>query len=255
VNPPGLGARRLEVHEEHRIFHASTLYFCASNSHARRTASIGPGIYYSKTDIPNYDDDWDESSHANESAASPSRDASRSNNEISTLNQRAGDPATQISSSIPPSRPSFLNQRRNRHASADYYQLQRMSLYEPDEGLTDLHMQQLVPIPPYSPISPPVTSGSFRFHTMHGVNDASSHPPTSTTPSLEDFRHSLYSLRTSYRSQSKNYFSSKSTFYLPFLKAEQQVRQSLDVKVSQGAVSFNQNLTPFLALTLQPPHI
>ncbi|KAF8806558.1 hypothetical protein BYT27DRAFT_7191111 [Phlegmacium glaucopus] len=205
--PEGFGARRIEVNEQHRVFHASTLYFRASKYHARRTASIGPGIYYSKTDIPYYDDDsndWDDSSLANRSAASPSRDASRtnSNNEVNSPGQRARDPSPQIPSPTPPSRPIFLNRRLNRHVSADYSQFQQMSLHEPLEGIADLHTQQLAPIPPYS-FATPIASGSSHSPTVHGGNtDPSSHSPTSTLPNFEDFRRSLYSLR-SHQSQSR----------------------------------------------------
>ena len=39
----GIGARRIEITEEHKIFHASTVYFRAGNTPTRRHASIGPG--------------------------------------------------------------------------------------------------------------------------------------------------------------------------------------------------------------------
>ncbi|KAF8891808.1 hypothetical protein BD779DRAFT_1513256 [Infundibulicybe gibba] len=42
--PDGIGARRVNVTEEHKIFHASTMYFQASKAETRRTESIGPGI-------------------------------------------------------------------------------------------------------------------------------------------------------------------------------------------------------------------
>ena len=57
---PGIGARRIEITEEHRVYHSSTLFFRASKSHTRRTASIGPGISYNSVD---FNDDWDVSSH------------------------------------------------------------------------------------------------------------------------------------------------------------------------------------------------
>lgn len=156
--PEGIGARRVDVNEEHRVFHTSMLYFRASKSHARRTASIGPGIHYDNT---NYDDDWDDSSRAHEapihttaSAASPSR-----RNGYNEINTRTFPPS-------PPSRSLFRDQRINRNASHS----QRTPLHETDEGITDLHMQQLAPIPPYSPFAHPISN-------------------------LEDPRHSLYPLR------------------------------------------------------------
>ena len=39
----GIGARRIEVTEEHKVFHASTVYFRAGSTQSRRNASIGPG--------------------------------------------------------------------------------------------------------------------------------------------------------------------------------------------------------------------
>lgn len=45
----GIGASRVELTEEHKIFHASTIYFRAGKSQARRNASIGPGAAYHDT--------------------------------------------------------------------------------------------------------------------------------------------------------------------------------------------------------------
>ncbi|KAF8911495.1 hypothetical protein CPB84DRAFT_1761971 [Gymnopilus junonius] len=65
----GIGARRMEVTEEHEVFNASTTYFRGGMSHAaRRTASIGPGVSYAQRynyDLSNNDqrdleDEWDE---------------------------------------------------------------------------------------------------------------------------------------------------------------------------------------------------
>lgn len=42
----GIGARRVDVIEEHEVFRASTVYFRAGSSEARRNASIGPGAHY-----------------------------------------------------------------------------------------------------------------------------------------------------------------------------------------------------------------
>ena len=222
----GIGSRRIEVNENHQVFHASASYFQASKSNnSRRTASIGPGIYYNRSHDPYYDDDlndWHDSLrpapiHITASPASPGG-PSRSNNIIEST-QRNADIFPRISHSTPPSRP-FLDQSRNR--SVDSTQFQPMFLDELDEGTTDLDMQHLAPIPPYSPFPQPVSSDSSRFPTMHGGNDvgASNHSLTSPAPSSEDFRHSLHpSLRRTYRSQSKNELLSKNksrliSFYL-----------------------------------------
>jgi hypothetical protein len=39
----GIGARRVEITEEHKTFYASTVYFRAGSTQARRNVSIGPG--------------------------------------------------------------------------------------------------------------------------------------------------------------------------------------------------------------------
>ncbi|GLB37733.1 putative cyclin binding protein [Lyophyllum shimeji] len=46
--PEGIGARRTEVTEEHKLFHAETVYFRAGKVQTRRNSSIGPGAaaYY-----------------------------------------------------------------------------------------------------------------------------------------------------------------------------------------------------------------
>ncbi|KAF8229035.1 hypothetical protein L208DRAFT_1364283 [Tricholoma matsutake] len=44
--PEGIGARRLEITEERKVFHASTVFFRAGNTDVRRNASIGPGAAY-----------------------------------------------------------------------------------------------------------------------------------------------------------------------------------------------------------------
>ncbi|PPQ63039.1 hypothetical protein CVT24_005985 [Panaeolus cyanescens] len=58
--PEGVGARRVEVNEEHRVYHASVTHFSAKHVH-RRTASVGPGTILSNTqsrfDSHGFDDD------------------------------------------------------------------------------------------------------------------------------------------------------------------------------------------------------
>lgn len=56
----GIGARRIDVTEEHCVFHAFTTYFNAGKTHsARRTASIGPGVSYYADMEADLDDDFD----------------------------------------------------------------------------------------------------------------------------------------------------------------------------------------------------
>jgi arrestin-related trafficking adapter 3/6 len=56
----GIGARRIDITEEHCVFHAFTNYFNAGKTYpSRRTASIGPGVSYYAQDIEaDLDDDF-----------------------------------------------------------------------------------------------------------------------------------------------------------------------------------------------------
>ena len=196
----GIGSRRIEVTEEHRVFNASILYFRAT----RRTASIGPGIFYNKTDDNHID-------HINETpihATTNSGDTSRSNHEINTVTRQTGD---SFPTPTPPSRPL---QGMNPRVSAGSSHLQRMSLDELDEGTTDLDMQQFAPIPPYSSFSSSITPDPSNFPTADGVNEnpdlgQSTHLPT---PGSEDSRHLLYASSRGRQSLSKKYYLSKKTF-------------------------------------------
>lgn len=205
----GIGARRIEVTEEHRVFHASTVFFRASKSNARRPASIGPGISYNNADFDDDSMEWDASSHTHETPIhpTPSRaSTSNINNEIYSV--------PQISTPTPPSRSrsrsrprSIFNQRiqNSRRMSVDASHFRHMSLDDPDDPPNHLN-NTLPPIPPYSPFAPPaVTSDTSYILTAHGVNTnlihtiSSDRPPPSPVPSLENSRHSPYaSLRGSY---------------------------------------------------------
>lgn len=170
----GIGARRIEVTEEHRVFHASTVYFRAIKSHAGRSVSVGPGISYDNIDN---DDDWDVSFHT---TASPSNN----NNETNTLSQ----PVPRMCSSFGP--------RMNRRVSVDSSHVRRMSL--DDQSPTRRDIQQLPPVPPYSPFALPVTSDTS-FPTAHGVNANFVPSMSNHLRSFEDPRHSHQ--RGSYHSQ------------------------------------------------------
>ena len=196
----GIGARRIEITEEHRVYHASTVFFRASKSHARRTASIGPGISYNSYN--NMDvDDWDLSSHTNVTPIhnTPSTaSTSTSNNELNPVPQLS-TPTPSRSRSRSRSRSFFQRIPYPRRLSVDASQFRRMSMDEPDEAHRHLNTQQLPPIPPYSPFTPTaMTSDTSHLHTAHGVNtnyirSASSDHPPSPVPSLENSRHSPYS--------------------------------------------------------------
>ena len=202
----GIGARRIEITEEHRVFHASIVYFRASKPHARRPASIGPGISYNSADIDDDSMEWDASSHTHETPIHPTPSTASTSN---TNNEIIPVPRISTTNSRSRSRPrSFFNQRipNPRRMSVDASHFRRMSLDESDEATRHLNnTQQLPPIPPYSPFSPPAMTSDTCFLTAHGVNTnpirsvSSERPRASPVPSLENSRHSPYaSLRGSY---------------------------------------------------------
>ena len=192
---PGIGARRIEITEEHRVYHSSTLFFRASKSHTRRTASIGPGISYNSVDI---DDDWDASSHTPIHNTPGTASTSNTNNELNTVPQLSTPTPSRSRSR---SRPFFQRIPNPRRMSFDASQFRRMSLDEPDEAPSrHLNTHQLPPIPPYSPFTPPAMMSDFSHYlTAQGVNTNLIHsisndrPPASPVPSLENSRHSPYS--------------------------------------------------------------
>ncbi|KAG5727101.1 Arrestin-related trafficking adapter 3 [Termitomyces sp. T112] len=55
--PEGFGAHRVDINEEHTLFHAETVYFRAGKTPTRRHASIGPGAAYDKQVEVDYDSD------------------------------------------------------------------------------------------------------------------------------------------------------------------------------------------------------
>jgi hypothetical protein len=190
----GIGARRIEVIEEHRVFHASNLFFRAGKSH-RRTASIGPGISYNNTDI---DDDLDLLSYSNGTPirnTSSTASTSNTNNEVNSLPQTSTPTPSRSRS-----RSFFPRIPYNRRMSIDASQFRNMSLDNPDDAPRHLNTSQLPPIPPYSPFTPPVmASDASDFRTAHGVNNTNlihsvsdDRPPASSVPSLENSRHSPY---------------------------------------------------------------
>ncbi|KAG6879922.1 hypothetical protein C0992_009586 [Termitomyces sp. T32_za158] len=55
--PEGFGAQRVDITEEHTLFHAETVYFRAGKPSTRRHASIGPGAAYDEQVEVDYDSD------------------------------------------------------------------------------------------------------------------------------------------------------------------------------------------------------
>jgi hypothetical protein len=147
----GIGARRIEVNEQHRVFHASTTFFSASApgkhyhqqsdlvagpTQYRRSASIGPGVSYAQHD-PEEEDNEEESSSATLAGSRLSRSAS-----------------SRVSSRTPTS----INRRGNRPMSVDGSQLRSRST------LPTLSIPP--PIPPYSPYLPSNEQPSFLSPTL-----------------------------------------------------------------------------------------
>jgi hypothetical protein len=193
---PGIGARRIEVTEQHRVFHASTVYFCAGKTQARRTASIGPGVTLSNEEFEEHD--WDD----------PLSYTPRGNEEVipADVHDNGGTSWTaQGLLTLPTNYPYRPNrsptpppvQRNQRRVSVDSSNYQRLPLSHHEE-------YDAAPIPPYSPqaafspvplASPPtIPIASSSSHLLN--------PEGSTTvaaQNLEEFRNSLHSSISSFR--------------------------------------------------------
>ena len=137
----------MEISEEYKAFHVSTVYFRAGQVRARRVASIGPGATYSNTEASH--DDWED-----RPLASPSRHSQ----ETTT--------STHLAHGI------ISMGGRQRRLSVDNFFFQR----------TPLSYEELsiVPTPPYSPSatqhsSPlrPVSLDSLPNHPPQPVRDFS----------------------------------------------------------------------------------
>lgn len=162
----GIGARRAEVTEEHRIFQASTVYFQAKKFQTRRNASVGPGAACSD-DEGVYD--WQEqpapsSAHWNQDGPTTGRE--------------------------PPSRDtSFLGLgHENRRLSADSSFFQRVPVSHEDIST--------IATPTYSPFAThPSSPSSERPPTV--IDSTTNH---AALP-LEDFRNSLNAGLRNHRSE------------------------------------------------------
>ncbi|KAF5321136.1 hypothetical protein D9619_001689 [Psilocybe cf. subviscida] len=226
--PEGIGARRIDVTEEHRVFYASTTFFNASKAHpTRRTASIGPGVALSGINDSPYIDDEDvfadedaylhTESHILDTHMSRSRSrgggTGRHHRLLGNLRPHAEEPQAgpsnyAQSAFVYPNRPapvqhdtstssqwSFPEPRpnANRRMSIDTGQLRPTSVYESYHHESPLG-EELPPIPPYSPHpESPASSGLLGS------------PVTPAQQSLDEFRDSLHSsLRSMPVSQSQS---------------------------------------------------
>lgn len=164
----GIGARRVEVTEEHCFFRASTTYFEAGKTHSRRTASIGPGVAYA-TEYDLNHDDWEELHTTSLRHHRREREEGTDSGRNHTSNGE-----------FPPSR---LRHPRNVSVDASHYHRHHVSYHE----------EHTLDVPPYSPysvsphtLSPPLSSSG------HGPSPAASpNHELSPAQSLEEFRAAL----------------------------------------------------------------
>lgn len=196
--PEGIGARRIEVTEQHRVFHASTVYFCAGKTQSRRTASIGPGVTLPNEEFEEHD--WDD----------PLSYTPRGNEMVvpADAHDNGGTSWTAHGSqqyTLPTHYPYRPNrsptpppvQRNQRRVSVDSPNYQRLPVSHHEE-------YDAAPIPPYSPQAvfspvplaspPPIPSASSSCHLLN--------PDGSTivaAQNLEEFRNSLHSSLSSFR--------------------------------------------------------
>ncbi|KAG5647089.1 hypothetical protein DXG03_001459 [Asterophora parasitica] len=125
--PEGVGARRTDITEEHKLFHAETVYFCAGELQTRRNSSIGPGAAY----------DHGEAGYESEDQPTPS--STPQNYEEATFGESQVLPETAIPS---------------RRLSADSSYFQRVPVSHEEFSV--------LPTPPYSPFSQPSSPSSER---------------------------------------------------------------------------------------------
>ncbi|KAH7910031.1 hypothetical protein BJ138DRAFT_1065976 [Hygrophoropsis aurantiaca] len=159
--PEGVGARRIEVTEQHKVYSASTVFFRASaHPSVRRTASVGPGLSLL---------------HDNDDYNTPLE-----RSPIATPNN---EPEEYF---VPPRSASVAPQRAetgriSRHVSCDA----SSSRFLPEED------GQFEPTPPYSPPSAdqrPVISHSASGSTVDSGSNRLEDSPAQT---LEDLRRAL----------------------------------------------------------------
>lgn len=153
----GVGARRAEITEEHKVFQASTVYFEAKKVQTRRNVSIGPGAACSDDEGGGYD--WEPQHTAPSAPGYHDLDG--------TVRESSRRDTT------------FLRlSRENRRTSADSSFFQRVPVSH--EEIT------AVPTPPYSPFATHASSPASE--QPPAFSDATTNQAALT---LEDFRNSL----------------------------------------------------------------
>ncbi|KAF5355180.1 hypothetical protein D9756_005473 [Leucocoprinus leucothites] len=192
--PEGIGARRVEVAEEHRFFRASTTFFEASKAHSRRAISVGPGIV--ARDYGLHQDDWEEQHH------SPVLRSRTSTHQGGITSNRSSNEELPLERS-----------RQLRHLSVD------ASHYHPHH--ISHHEDHLPHVPPYSaqpyPLSPATSSSGDTPSALSSSHSLSQDP--SPAHSLEEFRaalnrerHTLTSPTRATSSSTDNYSPSQRDF-------------------------------------------
>ncbi|EAU91611.1 cyclin binding protein [Coprinopsis cinerea okayama7 len=198
--PEGTGARRIEVSEEHRAFHASTVFFRASKSahSTRRTASVGPGIISSSFDLDNDwdavdDEEIDDPLHPENDHVVPATNVDLNHSNSVTSHSRR--PHAAHDSNNPTERRRHPNPllARNRRVSVDSHFFQRHHVSYHDEYPHD------IPIPPYSPLDPNLNSPAWVPSPLADQSSVNLVPIRDRSPSathdpahdLEEFRASL----------------------------------------------------------------
>ncbi|KAG2159160.1 uncharacterized protein EDB93DRAFT_1075989 [Suillus bovinus] len=179
----GVGARRIEVTEQHKVFSASIVFFkAASSPSARRTASVGPGL-----PDPDYDHD-----HAHE-VHHPEENSSVSSPQHGPYPNGFPSPTfyTRSASMDPRQPPSSISGR----SFSDNTIMQH-----------DIHVpqhQDTIHLPPTPPYSPPFNCPSFiadhcpspsESHSHSGsISHSPNHPKPEDSPAqtLEDLRRAL----------------------------------------------------------------
>ncbi|TFK23165.1 hypothetical protein FA15DRAFT_670775 [Coprinopsis marcescibilis] len=188
--PEGVGARRIEIKEEHHPFHASTVYFDANTTSSlhRRTMSIGPGTTahgYDYNDL-GWEDDEEEG---------PPLVTTGEEGHNAGLVDSLGHNTARSRPLLVPSAESSDRPSRPRRVSFDSQNFIRVPVSH-NEDLAD------VPVPPYSAVDPasptfvtsplfPTNNPSVHYLPVH--REASVSRSQDPAQELEDFRTSLNS--------------------------------------------------------------
>ncbi|EGN91882.1 hypothetical protein SERLA73DRAFT_80061 [Serpula lacrymans var. lacrymans S7.3] len=181
--PEGVGARRIEVTESHKIFSASTVFFRAgSTPSTRRTASVGPGLFLQ------HDHDEDE-------IHTPARRSATATPRNETEPVMARSPTVTRAVSANPATSEHV--RTSRRVSADNAVLHRE---------IHSHQEHSLPSPPYTPAA----HSSFVFDGRPGLSPSHTNSFPTNCPqvwplgrlddnpaqTLEDLRQALRNLES-----------------------------------------------------------